>query len=84
MSKDGPKKVSASEAERALRENLNLLGHSTPSSSRNLIIGLLGILESVRTLQHEHELLHRKLQPILKYLEEENADWRSRYPKYEE
>jgi len=85
MSKQGPiSKVSYAEAERALQASLDLLDPNTQSNIRNLAVGLLGVCQNLEKLQYDVGLLHRKLQPILKHLEEENADWRSRYPNYEE
>lgn len=71
------------DAKKALEENLGLLDPATHKTVHNLTIALMGIARGLERLQNDHELLHNKLQPILKYLEEENGDWRSRYPKFE-
>lgn len=84
MSRGMQKQVSYTEAARALHASLDLLDPNTQNNIRNLVIGLLGTLQAVDRLQVDVGLLHQKLQPILKSLEEENADWRNRYPKYDE
>jgi len=73
-----------SEAKRALEENLSLLDPQKHKTAHNLTVALAYILQTQSKLANDIELLHRKLQPILKYLEEENADWRNRYPRYED
>ncbi|TAL77320.1 MAG: hypothetical protein EPN75_13255 [Beijerinckiaceae bacterium] len=67
------------QAKQALEENLNLLSPATHKAVHNLTIALMGIARGLERLQNDHELLHNKIQPILKYLEEENNDWRDRY-----
>lgn len=77
-------KVSHSEARKALEENLNLLDPEKHKAARNLTIALAYLFQSQNKLLEEVDLLHRKLQPILKHLEEDNSDWRSRTIRGEE
>jgi hypothetical protein len=72
------------DAKRALEENLSLLDLIKHKSARNMTIALAAIVRSQAKMQNDIDLFHSKLQPILKYLEEENADWRNRYSKYDE
>jgi hypothetical protein len=73
----------AKRALRALEENLSLLDQPKYKCAHNMTIALAAIVRSQAKMQVDLDLLHKKLQPILKYLEEENTDWRNRNPKYE-
>jgi hypothetical protein len=71
-------RVSLSEAETALRENLALLDPAKHKSVRNLNIALLGMLLEMKQVRDDVSLLHNKIQPVLAYIVEENDDLRAR------
>ncbi|VTZ25762.1 hypothetical protein MPC4_90101 [Methylocella tundrae] len=78
------------DVKKALEENLNLLDPEKHKTARNMTVALIQllyfqgeILKAQTKIRDDVALLHNKLQPILKYLEEDNSDWRSRNPNYE-
>lgn len=75
--------TSFKKAAEALQENLALLDPEKHKAARNMTVALVHILNSIQTVKADVGMLHNKLQPILKYLEEENSDWRSRTPNYD-
>lgn len=83
---DKPKKgyVSQSAAVAAIEENLSLLDPQAHKAARNLTIALGYILQQQARASSDMDLLHKKLQPILKFLEEDNHDWRDRFSRYQD
>jgi hypothetical protein len=67
-----------------IRETLELLDPVKHRSLRTVILTLAHLAERQDRMAEDIDLLHRKIQPILKYLEEELGDWRLRTPKFDE
>ena len=61
----------------AIEENLRLLDPQKHKTLHNLTIAIAVILKGQSRLWNDMDLLHNKMQPILKHLEEDN-DWRSK------
>lgn len=78
------KNLSGGDVLHQARETLRQLDPAKHNSIHTVISALIHLVESQARLADDLVLLHRKLQPILKHLEEENGDWRLRYPKYDE
>ena len=76
-------RISIYEALRALEENEPLLSPEKYKIARNTNIALQGIANELSRLSLDLERLHTKLQPILKSLEEDNSEFRVRYPRTE-
>lgn len=72
-------------AKEALKENQRLLDPGKNKIAHNWNIALEAMVLSQSRILEDLELLHRKIQPILRYLDEELGDnWRDRLPRYEE
>ena len=72
-------------AQEALKENQRLLDPGKNKIAHNWNIALAAMLLSQARIQEDLDLLHRKIQPIRRYLDEELGDnWRDRLPRYEE
>lgn len=82
MSRFSTENVSHTECLKALEENLTLLDRESTKAVRNLTLALVYLVRTQTRLSQDVDLLHRKLQPILKYLEEENNDWRDRFSQF--
>jgi hypothetical protein len=68
--------VSLADARQALQGNQALLDPETNKISHNHNIALLGICAELERISKDVERLHAKIQPILRYLSEDNNDWR--------
>lgn len=79
MSRFSVPKLTHNDAAAALAENLALLTPEKHKAARNLTILLGYLLQQSEKMTADIDLPHKKLQPVLKYLEEENHDWRGRY-----
>ena len=71
----------------AIEENLALLDPLKHKTLHNLTIAIGALLHEHYLLKESVELLHNKLQPILKSLDEDNdwrsGNWRNRNPNFE-
>lgn len=68
-----PGRVSLFQAEKALEENRRLLGQETHKIAHNMNEALLHLCQALQRMNDDMELLHRKLQPILKDMEEDRG-----------
>jgi hypothetical protein len=63
-------------ATQALQENLSLLDPVKHKAARNMNLALLHICEGMERLSGDLNLLHEKLQPILKQIADDQEDVR--------
>jgi hypothetical protein len=69
------------EAKAALQENVKSLKPDTHPILHNQNIALLGICHSLENLERDVALLHSKLQPVLKAIGDDEAEWREQVRK---
>ncbi len=83
MGKYSAENATLAQVRKELQETLNLLDPVTHKAAHAMTFALAYIVEQIGRLRTDVDLLHNKLQPILKELEED-SNWRDRNPKYEE
>lgn len=74
LRRDGFNDVSLFEAQNALQANIAIFKPDTHPILRNQNIALLGICHSLGKLERSLDLLHNKLQPILREMSEDTID----------
>ncbi len=78
MPKELPNRpISLADAEAALHENaLHYLKPGAHPALWNLNVGLLGICQALRKINHDIDLLHNKIQPVLMQVADNQDDLR--------
>ena len=72
-------KVSLFDARMALEENvLQHINSKTMPILKNQNVALIGICDCLERMSRDLDMLHSKLQPILKSLSDDQEDWQQR------
>lgn len=75
--------INISAGRKALEENLTLLTPERYKTLHNLTLAHLCLLQEIVRIGDSVANLHNKIQPLLKYVEEDNRDNRARYARYD-
>ena len=70
-------KPTLSLATHALTETIHHLDPKEHSAARSMCIALVALCDSQKRVENDVELLHNKLQPILRSLSDDGDDWRT-------